>query len=217
MLFFDAAGTLLHLPRGVGVHYAEVARRHGLPLPAATLEGAFRRAFRDLPPPATTRQPRPDDDRSWWRALVDQVLDTCEAPAAFPRAPFFEDLYREFTLPGVWALYPEVREVLEALRPRYRLGLISNFDGRLRPVLGHLGLTDFFEVIVISSEVGADKPDPWIYESALRRASLAAAEALHIGDDPECDWRAAAAAGMRVFELDRPRHTLRDLLPLLSS
>ena len=41
---------------------------------------------------------------------------------------------------------------------------------------------------------------------------LNADEVLHVGDDPERDWKAAAAAGLLVFRLDRPRNSLRDLL-----
>jgi FMN phosphatase YigB (HAD superfamily) len=35
---------------------------------------------------------------------------------------------------------------------------------------------------------------------------------LHVGDDPERDWKAAKAAGLSVFRLDRPKNSLRDLL-----
>jgi hypothetical protein len=38
---------------------------------------------------------------------------------------------------------------------------------------------------------------------------------LHVGDDPERDWRAAAAAGLSIFKLDRNKNSLRDLLALL--
>jgi FMN phosphatase YigB (HAD superfamily) len=44
---------------------------------------------------------------------------------------------------------------------------------------------------------------------------LNADEVLHVGDDPERDWKAAAAAGLLVFRLDRPRNSLRDLLTTL--
>ena len=41
---------------------------------------------------------------------------------------------------------------------------------------------------------------------------LNANEVLHVGDDPERDWKAAKAAGLLVFRLDRSRNSLRDLL-----
>jgi FMN phosphatase YigB (HAD superfamily) len=40
-------------------------------------------------------------------------------------------------------------------------------------------------------------------------------EVLHVGDDPERDWKAATAAGLSIFQLDRKKNSLRDLLPIL--
>jgi FMN phosphatase YigB (HAD superfamily) len=39
-------------------------------------------------------------------------------------------------------------------------------------------------------------------------------EVVHVGDDPERDWKAAARVGLLVFHLDRPRNSLRELLDL---
>jgi putative hydrolase of the HAD superfamily len=212
IIFFDAAGTLIHLPRSAGARYRDVALRHGLDRPEASFDAAFRAACKAAAPPLTTRAPRPDDDKGWWQALVWRVLDGCAAPANFEREPYFEELYVEFTKPGVWALYPEAIEVLETLRRRFPLGIISNFDARLRPILANLGIAGFFEHVIISSEAGADKPDPWIYERALQLAGVGAAEAAHAGDDPVADWQGARDAGLRSFEMDRPRNSLRDFV-----
>jgi putative hydrolase of the HAD superfamily len=165
-----------------------------------------------MPVRPATRLPRQGDDKGWWFSLVEQVLERCEAPQEqLPRFDYFEQLYQEFTRPGIWELYPETREVLTQLRPHYRLGVISNFDGRLRPILANLGLEEFFDPIVISSEVGADKPDPWIFQRALTLAGSAPFESWHVGDEPRSDWQGAEAAGMRVFRLERPVNSLRDL------
>jgi putative hydrolase of the HAD superfamily len=212
VIFFDAAGTLFHLPRGVGWHYRDVAARHGWQLDETQLRHAFATAWKQMPIRPASRVPRSDDDKGWWRDLVGRVLDRCAVPGEPARRDaYFEELYREFTRPGIWELFPEVHEVLAALQPRFRLGVISNFDGRLRPILGHLGLLGVFEPLIISSEVGADKPDPWIFEQALARAAFTPGEALHVGDDPERDWKGAAAAGLRSFHLNRPGNSLREL------
>jgi putative hydrolase of the HAD superfamily len=212
IIFFDAAGTLFHLPRGVGWHYREVARRHGRELDVDGLDAAFRAAWKRMPAPPATGAPRPDDDKGWWRELVGMVLDQCGADSGFDRGAYFEEVYAEFTKPGIWELYPEVPEVLERLRRNCRLAVISNFDGRLRPILDTLGIAPFFEHVTVSSEAGADKPDARIFQSALRACGAAPTEALHAGDDPVCDWEGAAAAGLHVFRLDRPRNSLRALL-----
>ena len=82
-----------------------------------------------------------------------------------------------------------------------------------RMILRHLAISKYFRHVFLSSELGADKPDPWIYERALRRG-LAPNEVLHVGDG-ERDWAAASSAGLEVFRLKRPQNSLRDLMSLL--
>lgn len=161
--------------------------------------------------------PRQDDDKGWWRELVDQIIDqVAPRTSNLERSAFFETAYSHFAQEGVWELYPEVVEVLAALRPRFNLAIVSNFDGRLRMILEQLGVAKFFSHIFLSSELGADKPDPLIYHRALQLCSVASSETLHVGDDPVRDWRGAEAAGLSIFPLDRPQNSLRDLLATLN-
>ena len=215
-ILFDAAGTLFYLTKTVGDHYAYVGREVGLELDAQKLDSAFHAAWKQMPRRSAIDGPRKNDDKGWWRELVSHVFDQV-APSVneLDRDNFFEVAYEHFAEPGVWELYPEVTEVLEQLRPRFQLAVISNFDGRLRFILQHLGISNYFSYIFISSELGADKPDPEIFRRALKIMHLNADEVLHVGDDPERDWKAAAAAGLLVFRLDRPRNSLRDLLTTL--
>ncbi len=218
IIFFDAAGTLIHLPKGVGWHYREVAGRHGCDVPEKALKQAFYAAWQAAPEQPETRKARPDDDKGWWRTLVEGVLDACEPhTAGLDRDAYFEELYAEFTKPGIWELYPEVEETLSALEGKVKLGILSNFDGRLRSVLADLGVASAFQHWAISSEVGADKPSPWIFQHALALAGATPAEAIHVGDDPVCDWAAAEAAGLRAFKLERPQTTLAGLMAMLPS
>lgn len=213
-IFFDAAGTLIHLTKSVGQHYALVAQRQGLSLDAAALDHAFARAWKEMPLRPATGEPREDDDKGWWRDLVERLLDRV-SPGLDPldRDTFFEAAYGHFAEAGVWELYPEVREVLEPLAARYELAVISNFDSRLRMIFEHLTISKYFRHVFLSSELGADKPDPLIYQRALEISGFAPNEVLHAGDDPERDWAAARAAGLDIFQLERPRNSLRDLPP----
>ena len=214
-IFFDAAGTLIRLTKSVGQHYALVGQRQGLELDAAALDRAFAQLWKEMPLRPATGQPREDDDKGWWRDLVERLLDRISAPVdPLDRDTFFEAAYGHFAEAGVWELYPEVREVLEALAPHYELAVVSNFDGRLRMILGHLTTSKYFRHVFLSSELGADKPNPFIYQRALEVSGFEPGEVLHVGDDPERDWAAARAAGLEVFPLDRPRNSLRDLLQL---
>jgi putative hydrolase of the HAD superfamily len=212
-ILFDAAGTLFFLTKTVGDHYAYVGREVGLNLDAQQLDRAFHTAWQETPRRSAIDGPRENDDKGWWRELVRRVIDqVAPSLSELDRDNFFEVAYEHFVEAGVWKLYPEVLDVLEQLRERFQLTVISNFDGRLRLILQNLGISKYFTHVFISSELGADKPDPEIFRRALKVMHLDANEALHVGDDPERDWKAAKAAGLPVFRLERPRNSLRDLL-----
>jgi putative hydrolase of the HAD superfamily len=216
-IFFDAAGTLIYLPQSVGHHYAYVGKRIGLRLDAAALDRAFASCWKQTPVRPAIDGPREDDDKGWWRDLVNRVLDQVSPGLdEMDRDAFFEGAYSHFAEPGVWDLYPEVSEVLAALHGRFDLAVISNFDGRLRMILEHLGVSKFFSRIFLSSELGADKPDPEIFRRALRLSGAQPNETLHVGDDPGRDWQGATQAGLSIFPLERPHNSLRDLLPLIA-
>jgi putative hydrolase of the HAD superfamily len=212
-ILFDAVGTLFYLTRTVGDHYALVGREVGLTLDAHPLDRAFYTAWKQMPPRAAIDGPRENDDKGWWRALVDLVLDqTAPSLNEIDRDNFFEIAYEHFAQAGVWELHPEVLEVLDKLRPRFQLAVLSNFDGRLRFILENLGISKYFTHVFVSSEIGADKPDPEIFRRALKFIGLKPNEVLHVGDDSERDWRAATAAGLSIFRLDRRKNSLRDLV-----
>jgi putative hydrolase of the HAD superfamily len=212
-IFFDAVGTLFHLSGTVGHHYALVGSEVGLTLDAHQLDRAFYSAWKKMPFRAAIDGPRQNDDKDWWRELVDLVLDqVAPSLSKLDRDNFFEIAYEHFAESGVCELYPEVPGVLEQLRPSFQLAVISNFDGRLRFILQHLGISKFFTGIFVSSEIGADKPDPEIFRRALTLIDLKPNEVLHVGDDPQRDWEAASTAGLSIFRLDRPTNSLRDLV-----
>jgi putative hydrolase of the HAD superfamily len=212
-IFFDAAGTLIHLPKSVGYYYAYVGERIGLHLDRAALDQAFAACWKEAPVRPAIDGPRDDDDKGWWRELVNRVLDRAAPSVAdLDRDAFFEGVYSHFAEPGVWELYPEVNDVLEELHGRFQLAVISNFDGRLRVILEHLAVSKFFPHVFLSSELGADKPDAEIYRRALRLSGASPNDTLHVGDDPERDWKGATAAGLSIFRIERTHNSLRDLL-----
>ena len=212
-IFFDAVGTLFYLTESVGHHYALVGQQLGLTLSRDALDRAFISAWKSMPPRLAQAGPREDDDKGWWRDIVYRVLEQAvPSLSELDRDNFFEIAYEHFAEAGVWQSYPESIEVLETLSSRYQIAVVSSFDGRLRMILEQLGLSKYFSHIFISSELGVDKPNPEIFRRALKIVGLEAAAVLHVGDDPERDWQAARTAGLQIFQLDRPKTSLRDLL-----
>lgn len=215
-VFFDAVGTLFYLTKTVGDHYALVGKDVGLNLDAKKLDDAFYSAWTQMPTRTAIEGPRENDDKDWWRELADQVLrEAAPEVGQFDRDNFFEVAYEHFAEAGVWELYPDVIDVLKQLHREFHLTIVSNFDGRLRVILEHLGIAKYFGHVFVSSEVGADKPDPEIFRRAVKSLGLRPRNALHVGDDPERDWHAASAAGLRIFRLDRTKNSLSDLFALL--
>ena len=215
-IFFDAVGTLFQLSGTVGAHYALIGREVGLQLDADSLDRAFLAAWKRMPARPPIDGPREDDDKGWWRELVEMIFaDVAPNVTDLDRDNFFEVVYEHFAEAGVWELYPDVIETLESLWSRAGLAVVSNFDGRLRMILEQLGISKFFSYVFVSSEVGADKPDPEIFRRAVKFVGVEPRQILHIGDDAERDWKAAEAAGLNVFRLQRPSNSLRDVLTLI--
>jgi putative hydrolase of the HAD superfamily len=95
---------------------------------------------------------------------------------------------------------PHAGKVLEALRNAgLKLAIVSNAAFRphsMRDQLHHLGLFDFFDATVYSSEIGVRKPNAVIYEEALRLVGVTPERALFIGDRLREDIRGPKALGM---------------------
>lgn len=64
-----------------------------------------------------------------------------------------------------------------------KLAIVSNFDTRLRPILQQLGLEQLFDSILISAEIGVEKPNPTIFENACHQLGVLPEETVHVGDD----------------------------------
>jgi hypothetical protein len=135
---FDAAGTLFHLPRGVGYHYALVARRFGVELDEARLNGTFSQVWSQMPALVTTG-PRPDDDRGWWRQFVDKVLDECGGPV-IDRDAYFSQLYPHFLEPGFGSCIPRPSMFSKPCTGDARSGSSRISMGACAPFCGRSGL-----------------------------------------------------------------------------
>jgi putative hydrolase of the HAD superfamily len=91
---------------------------------------------------------------------------------------------------------PGAKDALEQLsRHGLRLGVVANWDCSLPEQLDRLSLLDSFDTVVTSARAGASKPDPAIFELALRELHAAAERTLHVGDEP-IDEEGARAAGI---------------------
>lgn len=106
-------------------------------------------------------------------------------------------------------LYDDALHTLEALRPYYKLGLVTNGPAQTqRPKIERFQLVEYLDLLIVSEEVGVAKPDPAIFMLALERIGVAATESLFVGDSPEYDLRGAEAAGMPFIWMNPRREEL---------
>lgn len=96
--------------------------------------------------------------------------------------------------------YPEALELLHWLQPRIPLVAITNGNANL----ARIGLESFFTGIVSAESAGVAKPHPGIFEAALAITGCPPSLALHIGDHPDEDMRAARSLGFRTLWIRRP-------------
>lgn len=104
-----------------------------------------------------------------------------------------EQLYRHVVDPGCWTPYPDTAEVLAGLRRQgIRTAVVSNIAFDVRPAFAAIDADGDVDAFVLSFEVGATKPSPEIFTTALTRLGVDAADAVMVGDSDEADGGARA-------------------------
>lgn len=202
-IFFDLDGTLLDERHGAAEARTAAnatLRAHGYPLPYATFNAAVQEIVDQLLAahggnwPAGYSRPR----------LFEQVLrqiGVAPEPAA-NLAPRLAAAYGAARLEHL-ALLPGARALLRTLSRRRPLGLISNgLAQEQREKIRRCELTRYFSTIVISGEVGLEKPDTGIFTIALQRLGVGAAVSVHIGNSLTADVAGAVQAGMDSVWID---------------
>src|ERR1035441_4284205 len=99
-------------------------------------------------------------------------------------------------------LLPGVKETLPILYTKYKLAVLSNTSrskaANVTEALEKLSVRRYFSEIVTSIDVGAEKPNPRIFEAVLRRLGVKPDQALMIGNDLVQDIEGAKAIGLRT-------------------
>lgn len=204
-IFFDAGYTLLYVHPSSGEVVAGICRGLGLDLDPVRINEVLREAYRAARE-ETYRQgdfsTSPEKTRAFWfgihrRALMElgvrSELNLC-----------CEVILAELQQSKYYRLFPDVLPTLHWLKHEgYGLGVISNFDPSLVDLLKDLGVACYFNHFFISSLVGVEKPDPKIFEVAIKKVGLSPKKLLMVGDDLLADVQAAQAVGMRGVLLDR--------------
>jgi putative hydrolase of the HAD superfamily len=208
VIFLDAVGTLFGVRGSVGEVYRDIAHKFGVDADPTLLNQAFFQSFKSATPmafPGVLATDVPAQEYAWWEAIAVQTFQQAGVLDQFADfSAFFAALYEHFKTAEPWHVYADTRYSLMHWRDRgIELGVLSNFDSRLYPVLDALELTHFFTSVTISTEVGAAKPDRRMFEAALQKHNCSPEAAWHIGDSFKQDYQGAKAVGLRAIWLKR--------------
>ena len=191
-IFFDVDFTLIHPgPTFQGHGYADACARHGVTADAARFDAAVAAASSTLH--AEGGPYDPEVFIEYTRRIIEGMGGAGSGADAAAR-----DLYDQWSACHHFTLYEEVPEVLRALHADgFTIGLISNTQRSLKTFEEHFALDGLFHVAISSSDHGFMKPHPSIFEEGLRRAGVAASEAVMVGDSVPHDIAGALRIGMR--------------------
>ena len=194
-IFFDVGNTLL-FPNRDRIH-APLAERGLTPDPALLrdLERSIKNEF------DVRMVENGSTDHSFWWMFYSQLL----AKIGLNDDAVRDQLVSSIRQSANWDVMPlGTRDHLEEIGGRYKIGVISNADGKIEDVLRRCNIADCFRTITDSGLVGYEKPHPEIFRQALQAMKAAPEESLYVGDVYSVDYLGATSAGMQAILMDVP-------------
>ncbi len=146
---------------------------------------------------------RSDEDRADFFARYEQIiLEKAGLPVSMDLAKQIWDM--AMSIPKDFVTFDDTIPALAVLRSRgYRLGVLSNLRRDMEELCQRLGLSPYLDFCISPVEAGAEKPHATMFLAALERASVAAKEAVHVGDQYSSDVLGARAVGIHGVLIDR--------------
>ena len=148
------------------------------------------------------------------------TIQSSDADGYSPREQFFSELRRKLGIttpvdellddyyvhyPSKYAAEPEMIDAVRSLRAAgFKVGVVTNGPPSQWAKLEAAGIEDEFDVVCVSSVIGAHKPDPAIFEQAANICELPL-DGWMVGDSPEADIAGGIAAGLRTIWMARGR------------
>jgi HAD superfamily hydrolase (TIGR01549 family) len=174
---------------------SEALEREGVRVSAAALAAAEPLAKRDIDHASIIRTT--DDSQRGW-AYFNNVLRHANVTLCDATENALAEMREYHGSHNLWEYVPaDVPPTLEAFR---RLGLklvvVSNANGCLRRLFDRVGLTGYFDVVLDSHEWGVEKPDPRLFQLAIRHSGAFPETTAHVGDLFHIDVAGARAAGL---------------------
>lgn len=226
VVFFDFGGTLGFIEPGAIEIWTRALEEHGYHVPPDEIveksgvrgpevnRSDIIRAFNRTEAEFQPSFPPANEDVAFFRRYDAALLRRLGLPHD---EAILDTVGRLFEEVGVH-LFEDVLPTLRWLREAgYRLGIISNASHDLPGKVEGLGLGPHFESVTYSYAVGAEKPDPKIFRTAMTAMNVEPQAAVHVGDHVEADARGASRVGMTPMLIDRKgKHPENEFITLRS-
>ncbi|KXS18978.1 HAD-like protein [Gonapodya prolifera JEL478] len=221
LVTFDAFGTLFTPRGGIGPHYHATCLAHGIQPPSPE---AISKAFPAARQRLSALHPNFGFGSEsvgvgpiyWWATLIrDTLIDAGLEPTKARGKKWnavVRELYSGFQEADKYEVFPDVLSTLDTLHNSNFptcLGVVSNMDNRLSTILENLALNKYFDFVLTSYKAGVEKPNAEIWARTLSIAEkmwgydVPDVVAVHVGDDPEKDFRGSGDNGFIPFLLRR--------------
>ncbi len=204
-VFFDFGDTLASTNPPFLQRIAMALREAGMNITDSEFEHAYHRADYELYKKHINKGGiTPDEHRKWFFPLLyehleefrDKSVDVAELRSRV-RVEMSKISFTREVLPGAKGLLSFLKQ------EGFVVAIISNNDGRTAQKCDEVGIRDFFDLILDSTELGLIKPDERIFRFALERLDIAAGDAVHIGDLYGADILGGLNAGLDVVWMNK--------------
>lgn len=195
-VFFDLDHTLWDFDRNSALAFETVFKKHGISLALDTFLPVY----------------EPINELYWKKYREEQITKQelrrgrlQDAFATFQQQyptdvlDYLADDYI-IHLPDHNYLFDHTKEILEYLKPKYKLHIITNgFEEVQHRKLEKSGIAPYFDTVTNSERVGVKKPNPLIFNAALKQAKALSNQSVMIGDNLEADILGAENVGMHTI------------------
>ena len=204
-VFFDFFNTLVYFNPPREKHYADTAAGFGVVISPEAVAAALPEAdawWRSENSRSTIKDREQSAKYDAYRGYGLRILRGAENTVSPDQA--LQMLAKAFSAGFKLKNYGDSLPALQALKSKnMQMGVISNIGEQIDSYIDKAGFTDYLTYRVTSFEAGCDKPQPQIFQLALKRAGVTAAETLFVGDQYDLDVLGARSAGITPILIDR--------------
>jgi len=211
-VFFDLDHTLWDFEKNSALTFERILKANEVPIKLSTFLKVYVPA--NLEFWKLYREEKITKEELRYQRLK-SVFDKLEYNATDELIYNLADQYIEY-LSSYNHLFPNTIQILEYLKPKYNLHIITNgFEEVQNKKMRNSNIFEYFNQIINSEMAGVKKPNPIIFELALQNAKTTAERSIMIGDSLEADILGAQATGFNTIHFNGHNEPLHEICPMI--